>query len=111
MGADAVNSIRPMAQKVWSPQPVREPSVFSDSEQRVNRLLRCVAASPELQQAVRKARTMSELLALFRSCSCPLEKIDVLLSYRDWNESFWPWFGRSKQDRRFFVHESYLPSA
>lgn len=80
-----------------------------EREQRVADFTRLVESKPHLQFAVSQAQSMEELLALSRRAGAPLRDMDIALNYRDMNENWWPWFDRSKQDRRAFVHTGRFP--
>lgn len=85
------------------------PDPFDLHELRVLRFLNVVRSNPHLQLELKNAKTPGELCALSRRYGFPIELADIHLFYAQWEEPFWPWSGRSKQARRCFVHEGYLP--
>ena len=87
------------------------PDPFELHERRVQRFLHCIHANPHLQFELRNATTPGELCALSRRYGFPIELSGIHLFYAELEEPFWPWYGRSKQARRCFVHEGHLPAA
>jgi hypothetical protein len=94
-------------------QPDPEPrSALRDLErrrQKVQAFVDWVSAHLHLQFHLRQITTMQELVAFSKRHRVPIDHLDVTLFYRDFNEPFWPWYGRPKQVRRHFAHLGRMP--
>lgn len=63
-----------------------------------------------LQLAIRQITTVQELVAIACRHRFRIDHADVLLFYRQWDQTFWPWHGMPTQVRKHFAHVGRLPS-
>ena len=81
---------------------------FGEREQRVANFLLLVESDAQLQRKLMHIQTLDELLAISSEVGCGLDKADIVLSYRELNQSYWPWHDMPMQVRRHFVHAGRL---
>ena len=82
---------------------------FSEREQRVTSFLVLVESDTHLQWRLKQMQTLDELLAIASEAGYGLDKADIVLSYRKFNQSYWPWHDMPMQVRRHFAHTGRLP--
>lgn len=77
---------------------------LAQRDRRVAAFLRKASASPEIQFALRTAASLQEILHITTRAGHPLQKADLVLTYRELNQPYFPWHGLPKQKRREFIH-------
>jgi hypothetical protein len=86
-------------------QPIpTSPVSLAERDRRVAAFLRKASTSPEIQFALRTSESLQEILGITARAGYPLQKTDLVLTYRDLNQPYFPWHGRPKQKRREFIH-------
>lgn len=82
---------------------------FEWRQRKVEAFVAYVQQQLHVQLAVRQLRSVDELIALGKRHRVPLDHVDVVCFYRQWDEPFWPWHGQPMAVRRHFAHLGVMP--